>query len=230
MTTKDTKNIPSLAAEQAIKVQADLPKHVQLVVVSKTQPIPNITPLYDAGFRHFGENRADDLRHKYEQMPKDIQWHMIGHLQTNKVPIISPFVHLIHSVDSHKLLLKINQAGSACQRRINVLLQVKISPDDTKYGLSEAALQAIIEDEKVAELRYIRIIGLMGMASLTQDATQTQREFNQLNKLFETYKSRPHPTITMQVLSMGMSGDYPIALQQGSNMVRVGSAIFAPPV
>lgn len=204
-----------------------LPKGCTLIAVSKTQPATAIEEAYAAGQRHFGENKAQELASKYEILPRDIQWHMIGHLQTNKVKYIAPFVFRIHSVDSIKLLEEINKQGIRCNRTIDCLLQVHISREDTKFGFSESELSEVIDSGKIGSLQSVAIKGLMGMATFTDDIEQVRSEFKSLKTIFDRLKQSELPeNITMDELSTGMSGDYKIALEEGSTMIRLGTAIF----
>ena len=196
-----------------------IPKEVTLVVVSKTRQNSAIIEAYQLGQRIFGENKVQELVQKYEELPKDIYWHMIGHLQTNKVKFIAPFVSLIHGVDSVKLLKEINKRAKQNNRVIDCLLQVHIATESTKFGFDISELSNAINSAN--EYQNIRIVGLMGMATFTDNKQQVIQEFSSLKIVFDTVKNE-HITI----LSMGMSGDYQLAIEQGSNMVRVGSAIF----
>lgn len=197
----------------------------QLIAVSKTQPLPALWEAYEAGQRLFGENKVQEMVAKYEALPKDIEWHLLGHLQTNKVKYIAPFVSLIHSVDSLKLLLEIDKQGKKSKRIISCLLQIHIAQEETKFGLNEVELLDLVK--QASPLSNVRIIGLMGMASLTENNQQIRQEFQHLKKLFDTLKGMELSTnIHMTELSMGMSSDYSIALQEGSTMVRIGTAIF----
>lgn len=199
----------------------------RLIAVSKTKPQELIQEAYDAGQRVFGENKVQELLVKYENLPKDIEWHMIGHLQSNKVKYIAPFVHLIHSVDSLKLLKEINKQGAKNDRVINCLLQVYIADEDTKFGLSKDELLELVNSEAFQSFNNIKISGLMGMATNTDNQSQIQREFHSLKALFEEFdKQLSMPNISLSEISMGMSGDYPIAIEEGSTLIRVGSAIF----
>lgn len=198
-----------------------------LIAVSKTKPAEAILSLYAHGQRRFGENKVQELVEKYEALPKDIEWHLIGHLQTNKVKYIASFVHMIHAVDSFKLLEEINKQALKHQRIIDVLLQIHIAEEETKFGLSQAEALALLEDNKLAALQNIRICGLMGMATNTTDEEKISREFQGLKVFFDTihnsfFNNQPH----FRELSMGMSSDYKLALQHGSTMIRVGSALF----
>ena len=201
------------------KIKNSIPKSVTLIAVSKTKSTNEIKQAYDAGQRLFGENKVQELVEKSSLLPADIKWHMIGHLQTNKVKYIAPFVSLIHAVDSQKLLLEINKRAQQNQRTIACLLQLKIAKEDSKFGLSENDLLSLVS----AQLPHVKIAGLMGMASNTNDQQQIESEFKHLKSIFDSVKTI-HPDIS--ILSMGMSGDYKIAIQEGSNMIRLGSSIF----
>lgn len=192
-------------------------KNVTLIAVSKTKPIEDILALYELGQRDFGENYVQELVDKQALLPKDIRWHFIGHLQSNKVKYIAPFVHLIHGVDSLKLLKEINKQGGKCARVINCLLQVHIASEETKFGMDEAEIDEA--KQAASQLDHIRIKGLMGMASFTDDAIQVRGEFRTLKFLL----NRMDPAA---ILSMGMSSDYKIAIEEGSTMVRIGSLLF----
>lgn len=210
-----------------INFRQNLPAGCTLIAVSKTQPVEAIQEAYAAGQRVFGENKVQELVPKYEALPKDIQWHMIGHLQSNKVKYIAPFVHLIHGVDSIKLLEEINKQAAKAGRTLNCLLQVHIAEEETKFGFSPDEVMAFLGSDGVAALTNTRILGLMGMATFTDNQEQVKREFGNLHALFEKLKASPlPPQATMQELSMGMSGDYKTAIEQGSTMIRVGTAIF----
>ena len=203
------------------------PYEAQLVAVSKFRSIPAIQELYDQGQRDFGENRVQELIIKQPQFPEDVKWHIIGHLQTNKVKLIAPFVHLIHSVDSARLLKVINSEAKKNLRVIDVLLQFKIAEEDTKYGFDLDNARALLEAESFNELDHIRICGVMGMATFTDDKDQVQKEFKTLKDIYDSLKnnyfsSQDH----FKEISMGMSGDYLLALAEGSTMVRVGSKLF----
>ena len=201
----------------------------RLIAVSKTKPHELILEAYNAGLRDFGENKVQELASKYEALPKDIQWHMIGHLQRNKVKYIAPFVHLIHSVDSLRLLQEIDKQAAKHHRVVDCLFQVYIAREETKFGLSREELLDLLHSNSFRSLANIRIVGLMGMATNTNDGKQVEEEFRALKSLFEEVKaSIQSPNLAMSELSMGMSGDYEIALREGSTMVRVGSAIFGP--
>lgn len=199
----------------------------QLVAVSKTKPEEDIMQAYNAGMKVFGENKVQELSRKYESLPKDIEWHMIGHLQSNKVKYIAPFVHLIHGVDSLKLLKEINKQGNKNNRTINCLLQIHIADEETKFGLSKDELFELLKSDTLRELSNIKIIGLMGMATNTDDENQIRLEFKSLKALFDEVVGQDTATqVEMQEISMGMSGDYGIAIEEGSTLIRVGSAIF----
>ena len=212
------------------KIIAELtPKNVTLVAVSKTKPVSDIKELYDLGHRDFGENYVQELVEKQVQSPDDIRWHYIGHLQSNKVKYIAPFVHLIHGVDSLKLLLEIDKQARKNNRVIQCLLQVHIAQEETKFGFSDAELTEIMEDLHKAklsgELQHVEVTGLMGMASLTEDMEQVRKEFKYLRLLY-TQVAQLQVQNTIQTLSMGMSNDYQVAIEEGANMVRIGSLVF----
>jgi pyridoxal phosphate enzyme (YggS family) len=210
-------------SENIKKYQGSLPKNITLVAVSKTKPVSSLLQAYDAGQRVFGENKIQEMASKWEEMPKDIQWHMIGHVQTNKVKYMAPFVDLIHTVDSLKLLREINKQAAKHDRVINCLLQIKIAEEEHKFGLDhQDALQLLAKDIQ-ATLPHVSIVGLMGMASFTENKTQIETEFKKLSTLHKNF-IKQHPQLT--VLSMGMSSDYTLALDHGSTMVRIGSSIF----
>ena len=192
-------------------------KKVTLVAVSKTKPREDILSLYELGHKDFGENYVQELVDKQESLPADIKWHFIGHLQSNKVKYIAPFVHLIQSVDSSKLLSEINKQGIKFQRKIKCLLQIYIATEETKFGLDENELDEILNSS--SDLPGVEICGLMGMSSFTEDQEQVKKEFKKLKSLFDKYPS-------LKTLSMGMSMDYQVAIEEGSNMVRIGSLLF----
>jgi PLP dependent protein len=218
------------AYEQLMQALAVIPRPVTLVAVSKTKPIEDLTALYALGQKNFGENYVQELVSKQSQLPADIRWHFIGHLQTNKAKLIAPFVYCIHGVDSLKLLQEINKQAAHCHRVINCLLQVHIAKEDTKFGFDETALQHLIQSLPTLGLRNIAISGLMGMASFTDNQALVRREFKYLKSLFDQYTNDQNFLINnvspLKILSMGMSADYSIALEEGSNMIRVGSLIF----
>lgn len=216
--------------ENLQKIQNELPENVTLVAVSKTKPAEAIQELYDAGQLEFGENKVQELVSKYEVLPKDIKWHLIGHLQKNKVKYIAEFVHLIHSVDNLDLLKEINKQAGKYNRIIPCLLQIKIAEEDSKFGMEAELAEQIISDYK-NNFPNVEIIGLMGMATFTEDESQIRNEFKYLKSVFDQLIARhPEPVegqnSTLKTLSMGMSGDYKIAVNEGSTMVRVGSSIF----
>jgi PLP dependent protein len=204
-----------------------LPAGCELIAVSKTHPLEAIREAYDAGQRKFGENKAQELVPKFEALPKDIEWHMIGHLQSNKVKYIAPFIHLIHSVDSFKLLEEIDKQGKKNNRIIECLLQVYIANEETKFGFSEDEINDLLARNAFDKLQNIRVLGLMGMATLSDDKQQISREFHRLKIFFEKLKDQKLPSnVQMKELSMGMSSDYKEAIEQGSTLIRVGTAIF----
>ncbi|GGH50216.1 YggS family pyridoxal phosphate enzyme [Dyadobacter endophyticus] len=217
--------MPSIADNLA-QIEQELLKDTRLVAVTKTKPTSLLTEAYAAGARLFGENKVQEMVAKYEELPKDIEWHMIGHLQTNKVKYMAPFVSLVHSVDSFKLLKEINKEAKKNDRVIDCLLQIYIAREETKFGLSEEEALEIITSAELAALTNIRVVGLMGMASNTDDLNVVRLEFRGLKNTFESFKSHENGQVTMRELSMGMSGDYLIAQEEGSTLVRVGSAIF----
>ncbi|WP_375578570.1 YggS family pyridoxal phosphate-dependent enzyme [Marivirga tractuosa] len=198
-----------------------------LVAVSKTKPNEDLMEAYEAGQRALGENKVQELTDKAEALPKDIEWHMIGHLQRNKVKYIAPFVHLIHSVDSVRLLKEINKQGKKIDRVIPVLLQIHIAEEENKYGLDEQELHELLSSEAFKEMEHVEVQGLMGMATFTDDTEKIRREFKSLKKLFDkTAEQYNDEKLNLKELSMGMSGDYEIAIEEGSTMVRIGSKIF----
>lgn len=202
-------------------------KNCTLVAVSKTKPVSDILEAYEAGQRVFGENKVQELTQKSEDLPADIEWHMIGHLQRNKVKYIAPFVSLIHSVDSPRLLRAINKEGGKAGRRIPCLLQIHIAEEESKYGFDEVEISELLNSNVFNELPNVQIRGLMGMATFTEDQVKIRREFKSLAGLFGRLKEKELPdNVSMSILSMGMSGDYEIAIEEGSSMIRVGSAIF----
>ena len=221
-------------SENFYKIKTSLPSHVTLVVITKTQPPEYIMEVYNCGHRIFGENKVQEMLDKYEQLPKDIEWHLVGHLQTNKVKYIAPFVSLIHSVDSLKLLQEINKQAKKYNRIINCLLQIHIAIEETKFGLDINEAKQLFQSEELKQLQNIRITGLMGMATNTDKKEQIAQEFKLLKVFFDSIKNfSPLSTFQPTTLSMGMSSDYPIAIEEGSNMIRVGSSIFGqrkPPV
>jgi hypothetical protein len=199
---------------------------VTLLAVSKTKTPDEILAVYHQGHRIFGENKVQELVSKYETLPKDIEWHLIGHLQTNKVKYVVPFVAMIQSVDSWKLLREIDKEAKKKNRNVKVLLQIHIATEETKFGLSYEEAEQILSNPELKDLTGITVSGLMGMASLTDDEQQIRREFRGLKNFFERYRTLQASNINLQTLSMGMSSDYTLAIEEGSNMVRIGSAIF----
>ena len=218
----------SINKEKYQEILTELNGNAKLVAVSKTKPVEDILELYNLGHRDFGENYVQELVAKYEQLPKDINWHFIGHLQSNKVKYIASFVHLIHGVDSGGLLKEINKQALKNNRTIDCLLQVHIAIEETKFGFDEHELFELHDTStgSVHELKKIRITGLMGMASFSDDMNLVRSEFNYLKSLFEKYAPRLTNNEQRPTLSMGMSADYKIALEEGSNMVRIGSLLF----
>ena len=208
------------------KIKSTLPEKVTLVAVTKTKPVRDIMEAYQAGQRIFGENRVQDMVDKEDQLPKDIEWHMIGHVQRNKVKYMAGFVHLIHGVDNFKLLKEINKQAIEYKRTIHCLLQIKIAEEDSKFGMTASEAEDILQSEKFAKLKNICIDGVMGMATFTDDQDQIETEFKSLKSTFEHLKTIPLDNCKFQTISMGMSGDYPIAIACGSTMIRVGSSIF----
>ncbi|ASV31998.1 YggS family pyridoxal phosphate-dependent enzyme [Maribacter cobaltidurans] len=210
-------------AEKLSSIKKELTENVTLVAVSKTKPFSDILEAYNSGHRVFGENKVQEMTQKWEEMPKDIEWHMIGHVQRNKVKYMAEYVALIHGVDSLKLLKEINKQAKKHERVIPCLLQVHIAEEDTKFGFDADEIKELISNPEFEKLENVRIKGLMGMATFTDNMDQVRREFQSLNKLFQDLKnSLTH----ISILSMGMSGDYKIAIEEGSNMVRIGSSIF----
>ncbi len=204
-----------------------LPEHVTLVAVSKTKPISAIQEAYDAGQRIFGENRVQEMCDKHEALPKDIEWHMIGHLQSNKVKYMASFVSLVHGVDSLKLLHEINQQAAKHNRVIDCLLQFHIASESTKFGLSESEAQALLKSSDYAQMQNIRMRGVMGMATFTEDDDLILQELGSLKSINDRLKAEFFKDEdSFDIISMGMSGDYGLAIQQGSNMIRLGSSIF----
>ena len=208
-------------------IKDSLPEGVRLVAVSKTKPEEDIMTLYNEGQRIFGENKAQELKGKYEHLPKDIEWHLIGHLQTNKIKYIAHFVSLIHSIDSYELLKEVNKHAIKHERVLNCLLQFHIAQEETKFGFLLDECEAMLNDPSFADLQNIKICGVMGMASLTDNQEQIHREFHTLHEYFKLLKNKYFSNNPdFKELSMGMSEDYPIAIEEGSTLIRVGSAIF----
>lgn len=212
-----------LVKQNLIEFKKNIPEEVTLVAVSKTKPISDIMEAYEAGQRVFGENKIQEMVNKYDELPKDILWHMIGHLQSNKVKYMAHFVDLIHGVDKFKTLKEINKQAQKHNRIINCLLQAKIAKEETKFGMSFKGIEEILQSDALAELKNIKITGLMGMASFSSNDKEVSDEFKSLKTFFDKLNDSGYQ---LSVLSMGMSGDYQLAIDNGSNMIRVGSAIF----
>ncbi len=210
-------------SENIKKYRDDLPENVKLVAISKTKPNEDILEAYEAGQRIFGENKIQEMTDKWEALPKDIEWHMVGHVQRNKVKYMAPFVGLIHAVDSLKLLKEINKQAKKHELLIKCLLQIKIAEEDSKFGISAEEAEEILASEAYQKMKNTKVIGLMGMATFTDDEKQVSSEFQYLKKVFDKLKES-YPAL--EELSMGMSGDYKLAVANGSSMVRIGSSIF----
>lgn len=209
--------------ENIQRIKAEIPEEVTLVAISKTKPENDILEAYEAGQRIFGENKIQEMTEKWEKLPKDIKWHMVGHVQRNKVKYMAEFVDLIHAVDSLKLLKEIEKQAEKHDRVISCLLQIKIAEEDTKYGIDVDKAESILKSEAYRQMSHVKVVGLMGMATLTEKEEKIRKEFNFLKITFDEFKSRYNSFTT---LSMGMSGDYKIAIECGSTMIRVGSSIF----
>ena len=209
--------------ENLLQIQSTIPENVTLVAVSKTKPVSDLMEAYNAGQRIFGENKIQEMTEKWEQMPKDIQWHMIGHVQTNKVKYMAEYVSLIHGVDSLKLLQEINKQAAKHNRIIDCLLQIYIAEEESKFGLDENELEEILKQVQHESFQNVKVIGLMGMATFTDNQIQIKKEFQNLKVIFDKFKIQNSQFTT---LSMGMSGDYKLAIECGSTMVRIGSSIF----
>jgi pyridoxal phosphate enzyme (YggS family) len=212
--------------ENLNNIKSKLPEHVTLVAVSKTKPVGDLMEAYNAGQRIFGENKIQEMAEKYEIMPKNIEWHMIGHVQRNKVKYMASFVHLIHGVDNIKLLKDINKEAKKNNRIIDCLLQIKIASEDSKFGMTDKDAIEIIQSEAFFELKNIRITGVMGMATFTDDSNTVSQEFQLLKSTFDQLSHYHSDNFKPEIISMGMSGDYELAINCGSTMVRVGSSIF----
>ncbi len=210
-------------SENIKKYRSELPDHVKLVAISKTKPKEDLMQAYRAGQRIFGENKIQEMTEKWEQLPEDIEWHMVGHVQRNKVKYMAPYVSLIHAVDSLKLLKEINKRARQNERTIKCLLQIKIAEEDSKFGISAEEAKEILKSEAYEKMEYVKVIGLMGMATFTDDEDQVRSEFKYLKSVFDQLREE-FPELTE--LSMGMSGDYHTAVECGSTMVRIGSSIF----
>ena len=211
--------------QNLLSIKSTLPEHVALVAVSKTKPISDLMQAYDAGQRIFGENKIQEMAEKWDVMPKDIQWQMIGHVQTNKVKFMAAFVNLIHGVDSLKLLQEIDKQAKKNDRIIDCLLQMHIAEEETKFGLNEEELASLLSSSEFHEMKNIKIVGLMGMATFTDNKAQIKKEFTHLKLIFDTIRNRDELQC-FSTLSMGMSGDYKLAIDCGSTMIRLGSSIF----
>ncbi|MDD3722563.1 MAG: YggS family pyridoxal phosphate-dependent enzyme [Lutibacter sp.] len=207
-------------------IKNSLPENVTLVAVTKTHPVADIMEAYEAGQRTFGENKIQEMVEKFDSLPKDIEWNMIGHLQSNKVKYMAHFVHLIHGVDSFKTLKEINKQALKHNRIINCLIEVKIASEETKFGLSITEVEQLVTSDELKNLKNINIQGLMGMASFTEDKSIISTEFKTLKTFFDSLQKYKSLNVNPTILSMGMSGDYKIAIEEGSTMIRVGSAIF----
>ena len=212
--------------DNLLQIKSQLPENVTLVAVSKTKPVSDLMEAYNAGQRVFGENKIQEMTEKWEQMPKDIQWHMIGHVQTNKVKYMAEYVSLIHGVDSLKLLQEINKQAAKHNRVIDCLLQMYIAEEETKFGLDEKELDEILQFVQNDKLQNIKVVGLMGMATFTDNQTQIKKEFLNLKSTFDKINSLSIVNYQLSIISMGMSGDYKQAIECGSTMVRIGSSIF----
>ena len=210
-------------SENIKKYKAELPENVKLVAISKTKPNEDLLEAYRAGQRIFGENKIQEMTEKWEQLPEDIEWHMVGHVQRNKVKYMAPFVSLIHAVDSLKLLKEINKRARQNERTIECLLQIKIAEEDSKFGISAEEAREILNSEAYSGMKNVRVTGLMGMATFTDDKEQVRSEFRHLKSVFDQMQEE-YPEL--KELSMGMSGDYQIAVECGTTMVRIGSSIF----
>ena len=207
-------------------IKSQIPGHVTLVAVSKTKPISDLMIAYDAGQRAFGENKIQEMVEKYEQMPTDVEWHMIGHVQSNKVKYMASFVSLIHGVDSFSLLNEISKQAQKHNRTIDCLLQIKIAEEDSKFGMASREASEILQSKDFSELKNVRVVGVMGMATFTDDEVQIKSEFDLLKSTFDDLKKYESPNFKPKTISMGMSGDYRLAISCGSTMIRVGSSIF----
>jgi PLP dependent protein len=213
--------------ENLDKILVNIPEHIKLVVISKFQPDGKIQELYDSGYRIFGENKAQDLFEKHQRLPKDIEWHFVGHLQTNKVKFIAPFVSLIHSVDSSKLLAEINKEAQKKNRVINCLLQFHIATEETKFGLNIQEAEGILNSDLYYQLENIKIVGVMGMATFTENIDIVRKEFAMLKLYYDLIKEKYFiEDESFKELSMGMTQDYKIAIEEGSTILRIGTAIF----
>ncbi|GAB3548987.1 YggS family pyridoxal phosphate-dependent enzyme [Spirosoma fluminis] len=215
-----------MIADTIHQIETELHGRAQLIAVTKTKPVALLQEAYEAGCRRFGENKVQEMVDKHPQLPADVEWHLIGHLQTNKVKYIAPFVTLIHSVDGLKLLQEINKQAAKHNRIIDCLLQIYIADEETKFGLLAGEAEALLNAGELDTLGNVRIVGLMGLATNTDDTEQIRREFRGLKQLYDKLAAISRPNVAFRHLSMGMSGDYQIAVEEGSTLVRVGSAIF----
>ncbi|WP_396596042.1 YggS family pyridoxal phosphate-dependent enzyme [Dokdonia sp. R86516] len=209
-------------AENILRFRGNIPSHVTLVAVSKTKPVSDLMEAYETGQRIFGENKIQEMTDKWEEMPKDIQWHMIGHVQTNKVKFMAPYVSLIHAVDRLKLIKEVNKQAAANNRVIDILIQIKIAREDSKFGMAVQDAVKLFEENTLDNYPHVNVVGLMGMATFTDNQDQIAAEFELLEGLFLRFRESANLTI----LSSGMSGDYKLAIDKGSTMIRVGSSIF----
>lgn len=209
--------------ENLKQIKAEIPDTVTLVAISKTKPESDILEAYNTGHRDFGENKIQEMTTKWEHLPKDIKWHMVGHVQRNKVKYMAEYVDLVHAVDSLKLLAEIEKQAAKFDRTINCLLQIKIAEEDTKYGIDIEEATSILESSDYHKMTHVKVVGLMGMATLTENSEKIKEEFSFLKTTFEKFRSKYN---SFNTLSMGMSGDYKIAIECGSTMIRIGSSIF----
>jgi pyridoxal phosphate enzyme (YggS family) len=209
-------------AENILRFRENIPSHVTLVAVSKTKPVSDLMEAYETGQRIFGENKIQEMTDKWEEMPKDIEWHMIGHVQTNKVKFMAPYVSLIHAVDRLKLIKEVNKQAKANDRVIDILIQIKIAREDSKFGMNVQDAVKLFEENTLENYPHVNVVGLMGMATFTDNQDQIAAEFELLEGLFLRFRESANLTI----LSSGMSGDYKLAIDKGSTMIRVGSSIF----
>lgn len=212
-----------MIAENLKEIKKEIPQEVSFVLISKTHPVKEIMEAYNEGQRIFGENKVQEMEAKYQEMPKDIEWHMVGHLQRNKVKYMAPFVSLVHAVDSLRLLREIDKEAEKNDRTIKCLLQIKIAKEESKFGMDKAQAKELLFSEEIKNFKNIKIVGLMGMATFTEDQNQVSSEFK---KLKDVYDELQPEFPEFKILSMGMSGDYKLAIAQGSTMIRVGSAVF----
>ena len=222
MNSENAKNSMNIS-ENIEKIKSEISSEVTLVAISKTKPKEDILEAYETGQRDFGENKIQEMTEKWEELPKDIRWHMVGHVQRNKVKYMAEFVNLIHAVDSLKLLKEIEKQARKHDRVIECLLQIKIAEEESKYGIDVEEAEDILNSSEYAEMSHVKIVGLMGMATLTEDEAKIKKEFSFLNTTFVRLKEEKE---NFRILSMGMSGDYKLAIECGSNMIRVGSSIF----